>query len=398
MENNPPEYKKLTFAVIVKQNLKNKSQMRNLIIFLTVFALAVSCKTMAPSYKITGMITGADDSATFVLQKRVAGKTVTLDSALLIKGQFVIKGGAVDYPEMVTLLEKTKRRGVSFYLENSDIVIKGHFDSLYNSEITGSRTQDEYMSLRKLLEPMNKKYSGLYKEYRELTQAGKNDEALVIEKQLDSIEKGMTDAQIAFVKNNPASFAAPNVLRSVSYYMDAAEIESIINGMDTAVKKIQVVHDLQTRVEAMKKVAVGQKAPDFTLNDVNDKPLSLYSVVGKPKILLVDFWASWCGPCRQENPNVVKVWKEFNKKGFDVFGVSLDRPGDKEKWLQAIKDDKLTWTHVSDLKYWDCEAAKLYAVNAIPANFLLDESGTIIARNLRGDDLFNKVKELLEKK
>ena len=145
-------------------------------------------------------------------------------------------------------------------------------------------------------------------------------------------------------------------------------------------------------------IPVGSKAPDFTLNDVNDQPLALSSVIGKSKLLLVDFWAAWCGPCRQENPNVVKVWKEFNKKGFDVFGVSLDRPGEKEKWMQAIKDDQLTWSHVSDLKFWDCEAAKLYAVRAIPANFLLDETGTIIGKNLRGDDLYNKVKELLEAK
>jgi peroxiredoxin len=105
-----------------------------------------------------------------------------------------------------------------------------------------------------------------------------------------------------------------------------------------------------------------------------------------------------CGPCRQENPNVVKVWKEFNKKGFDVFGVSLDRPGAKDAWMQAIEKDQLTWTHVTDLKFWDCAAARLYGIGSIPANFLLDETGTIIARDLRGEELFNKVKELLAAK
>jgi peroxiredoxin len=142
----------------------------------------------------------------------------------------------------------------------------------------------------------------------------------------------------------------------------------------------------------MKAVAVGQKAPDFTLDDVDGNPVALSSKIGS-KLLLVDFWAAWCNPCRQENPNVVKIYKDFSKKGFDVFGVSLDR--DKEEWVKAIADDRLTWTHVSDLQYWNCAAAKLYAVNAIPANFLLDENGIIIARNLRGEDLYNKISEVL---
>jgi peroxiredoxin len=142
----------------------------------------------------------------------------------------------------------------------------------------------------------------------------------------------------------------------------------------------------------MKAVEVGQKAPDFTMNDVEGNPVTLYSKIGS-KLLLVDFWAAWCGPCRQENPNVVKVYNEFNKKGFDVFGVSLDQQ--KDAWVKAIADDKLTWTHVSDLQYWSNSAAKLYAVNAIPANFLLDETGTIIGRNLRAEDLYNKVNEIL---
>ena len=120
--------------------------------------------------------------------------------------------------------------------------------------------------------------------------------------------------------------------------------------------------------------------------------MSLYSRVGA-KLLLVDFWAAWCGPCRQENPNVVKVYNEFNKKGFDVFGVSLDRT--KDAWVKAIADDKLTWTHVSDLQYWNSAAAQLYAVSAIPANFLLDENGVIVGRNLREQALYNKVKEVL---
>lgn len=369
--------------------------MKRILLLITCAAVMVACQTKKPSYKVTGIISGADDSVQFVLQKRVSGQIVTLDSAMLLKGKFEMKGGAVEFPEMVTLLARDLRKGVSFYLENAEITISGHIDSLSKAVITGSKTQDEYKSLQESLGKLNSEYSELYAKYRKASEDGNKEEAAGLEKQMDEVENRMTEVQKDFIKNNPSSFVAPSVLRSISYYLEADEIESYINAMDTTVRKIQMVKDLETRVEAMKKVAVGQKAPDFTLNSPDDKPISLWSKVGQSKLLLVDFWASWCGPCRQENPNVVRVWTEFNKKGFDVFGVSLDRPDAKDKWVQAIKDDKLTWTHVSDLKYWDCEAAKLYAVNAIPANFLLDENGVIIARNLRGDNLYNKVKEIL---
>jgi peroxiredoxin len=210
-----------------------------------------------------------------------------------------------------------------------------------------------------------------------------------------ALEKEMTELQKQFIRDNPASYFTPALIRSLSGDMNAQEIEESIAALDTNVAKVPVIQELKIRAAALKAVSVGQKAPDFTLNDVDGNPVSLSSKIGS-KLLLVDFWAAWCGPCRQENPNVVKVYKEFNTKGFDVFGVSLDQS--KDDWVKAIADDKLTWTHVSDLQYWNNAAAKLYAVNSIPANFLLDETGTIIARNLREEDLYNKVKEILGSK
>ena len=169
----------------------------------------------------------------------------------------------------------------------------------------------------------------------------------------------------------------------------------MINGLDTSIAKLPMIKDLKDRVAVMKSVSIGQKAPDFTMNDPNGNPVSLSSKIGS-KLLLIDFWAAWCNPCRQENPNVVKIYNQFHKKGFDIFGVSLDRT--KDDWVKAIESDKLDWTQVSDLQFWNNAAAKLYAVNAIPANFLLDETGTIIGKNLRGEDLYNKVNEVLGSK
>jgi peroxiredoxin len=197
-----------------------------------------------------------------------------------------------------------------------------------------------------------------------------------------------------FIENHPASYVTPSVLNEIDYYLEADELDSLLNALDPSLNKVQTVITLRDRLVNLKTVAIGQKAPDFTLNDADGNPVSLYSKIGgDTKLLLVDFWAAWCPPCRQENPNVVKVWQKYHKKGFDVMGVSLDQS--KEDWLKAISDDKLTWTQVSDLKYWDCAPAKIYAVRAIPANFLIDGNGIIIGHNIRGEALEAKVKERL---
>jgi peroxiredoxin len=293
---------------------------------------------------------------------------------------------------MVLLSAKGTRMRTQFYLENAEISITGKLDSLYGATITGSKTQDEYNAFVKSLDSVNEKVMTVYNDYQLAEQSGDTAKSAQLVKQIEAAQAEMTQMQKDFVRNNPASFSAPQILSGLTYEMEAGEIESYINAMDTAVANTPVIKDLKVRVEKMKTVAIGQKAPDFTLNDPEGNPVSLYSRVGA-KLLLVDFWAAWCGPCRQENPNVVKVYKEFNKKGFDVFGVSLDRT--KDAWVKAISDDKLTWTHVSDLQYWNSAAAQLYAVSAIPANFLLDENGVIIGRNLREQALYNKVKEVL---
>jgi peroxiredoxin len=151
---------------------------------------------------------------------------------------------------------------------------------------------------------------------------------------------------------------------------------------------------LKDRVAKLKLVAIGQIAPDFTMTDTAGNPIKLSDIYSKNKYTLIDFWASWCGPCRRENPNVVAVFNDYKAKGFGVFGVSLD--SDKAKWEKAIADDKLTWTHVSDLKKWKNEAAALYSVNSIPANLLVDKTGKIIGRNLREEKLREKIVELLK--
>lgn len=365
--------------------------MKKFISLIAASVIIASCTPKTPHYVVKGMINGSD-SVTFYLQKREAGKVVSFDSAVSKKGNFVFKGGKVIHPEMVQLVAGNTKKRIPFFLENSEITIKGNLDSLFNAKITGSKTQSESDSLIRSIKPLTDSYSKLIVKNQEAGRAGDAATIAAFDKQMDSIQNAITGLRLNFIRNKPSSFVTPPLLVSLSYEMEAGEIKSILDGLDTALLALPEIKSLNERVKVMFKVAVGQKAPDFTLNDVNGKPIALSSKFG-PKLLLIDFWASWCGPCRRENPNIVKVYNEFHKKGFDIFAVSLDR--EKEDWIKAIKDDKLSWTQVSDLQYWNSAAAKLYAVNSIPANFLLDETGTIIGKNLTGEDLYKKVNETL---
>ncbi len=363
------------------------------IVYLFVLAAIVASCTSEPHFVVKGNIDGSDSLKFLLLKRGTSNKMDTLATATSKKGIFKMQG-VVEFPEQVYLIAQNTRNRTSFFLENAEITITGKLDSLDGAIITGSKTQDEYKSYLDMNKPLSDNYQALVTSYQGARASNDTAQMRKIRDEAMSIEKDMTNLEKEFVKNNPSSYFTPNLLRSLALEMSAEEIEAAVAALDTNVAKMPVVKDLSTRAAAMKTVSIGQKAPDFTLNDVNGNPVSLSSKIGS-KLLLIDFWAGWCGPCRQENPNVVKVYNEFNKKGFDVFGVSLDQT--KEEWVKAIADDKLTWTHVSDLQYWNNAAAKLYAVNSIPANFLLDETGTIIARNLREDDLYNKVKEILGK-
>ena len=344
-----------------------------------------------PHYVVKGKIDGSDN-ITFYLQKMEAGKVISLDSAISKKGSFTIKGGEVDYPQPVLLVAGDTRKRTSFYLENSEISVTGSLDSLFKATITGSKTQNEYKSFIDGNKSLSDKYALIYAKYQAANQAGDTANMSLLSKEAGTIQTEMINLQKGFIKNNPASYFSAALVESLGASVGTPELESMINGLDTAVAAIPEIKALKERVSAEKTVDVGQKAPDFTMNDVTGKPVSLSSKIGS-KLLLIDFWAAWCGPCRRENPNVVKVYNEFKNKGFDIFGVSLDQK--KEDWIKAIADDKLTWTHVSDLQYWNNAAARRYAVNSIPANFLIDEKGIIIGRNLRGEELYNKVNEVL---
>lgn len=195
-------------------------------------------------------------------------------------------------------------------------------------------------------------------------------------------------------RNEPASLGVINMLQSNTLDKDNyfSTYEAVAEKLKKEWPNYQVAKDFIAMVDGMKKLAIGQPAPEIALPDTTGQVVKLSSLKGK--YVLVDFWAKWCGPCRQENPNVVRAFHKYKAKGFTVFGVSLDR--NKQDWMQAIKQDGLAWTHVSDLKYWQSEAAKTYNITGIPFSLLLDPDGKIIAKNLRGAALEAKLEEVLK--
>jgi peroxiredoxin len=198
-----------------------------------------------------------------------------------------------------------------------------------------------------------------------------------------------------YLKDNASSPIAMFVLKQYAGYdINADDVEPMFLALPEQLRASPAGKDMAEKLETAKKTGVGKMAMDFTQNDTLGNPVSLSSFRGK--YVLIDFWASWCGPCRQENPNVVKAFNAYNSKGFTVLGVSLDQPTAKDKWMKAIHDDKLTWTQVSDLKYWKNDVAVQYGIQAIPQNFLIDPQGKIVGKNLRGEALNKKLAEIFK--
>jgi peroxiredoxin len=363
--------------------------MRNLLVVALLFGI-FAC-TQKPSYQVNIKLDGASGKA--YLAQRVKGEWVPLDSADLSNGECQFKG-VVKNPEIFYLNIGSGKERLMFFAENSVISISGKADSLSLAKVSGSAVHSEFQALQDKINQMDEQGMTIYKQSKEVEKLGEKAKADSLMKLAEDVFTKIDVEQKDYIKANPASFVSPYLLSRVYYDMEADVLEGFLNGFDAKLDSVPSVVMLKERVAKLKMVAIGQTAPDFTMNDAEGNPVKLSDIYSKNEYTLVDFWASWCGPCRRENPNVVAVFNSNKSKGFGVFGVSLDT--DKEKWLKAIADDQLTWPHVSDLKGWKNEAAALYAVSSIPANLLLDKTGKIVGRNLREEKLGETIAGLLK--
>lgn len=371
--------------------------MKKILFFLVAASVLLSCKDNK-SYTIEGTVANPEfEGKNVYVQEMTDSAMVSVDTAVVTNGAFVFKGQADSAVLRFIILDESvkeeTRSRIPVLVEAGKITVK--FDTLIT--VTGTPANESYNTFRVKDREFYQKIKDISDQYRAAMNNGTMTDSLEkeIETTYEKIAKERTDLNYDFVKSNMKNKLGEFSFSS-SYNMYTPEQQKELFDMASDSYKTSKFGDyLGKRLTNLENVAIGKKFVDFTMKDPQGKDVSLSDYAGKGKYVLIDFWASWCGPCRNEIPNIVDAYNKYKNKGFEVVGVSLDK--DADKWQQGLKDLKMTWPQMSDLKFWESPIVQLYAFNGIPHTVLLDKDGIIIEKDLHGEKLHSKLAELLDK-
>ncbi|MFK7812614.1 MAG: thioredoxin-like domain-containing protein [Maribacter sp.] len=373
--------------------------MKKIILSLSILIALVACNQKPDGYTINGTLTGDLEDGTKVFLKKQGenNQPVDVDTTEIKGGKFIFTGQA-GIPEVNYIFIDKLQGYTAIVIENGDIDITAQKDSLGLAKIEGTPQNELFSKYIAKAQSMSKKAIAIQTD---MQAANGNETALAsLRDEMSDFQEEYKGFEMDFIKANPNALISVLLLDKgiATRTIAPEEVQAIYDAFTPEMKGTSAADKISKQLEALKEKAergksteVGVKAPEFTAPGVDGQQLALNDMLGK--VTLVDFWAAWCRPCRAENPNVVAVYKKYHDKGLNIVGVSLDRKA--EDWKKAIADDGLTWNHVSHVQYFNDPIAKMYNVDAIPAAFLLDENGVIVAKNLRGPALEAKVAELL---
>ncbi|HPQ08125.1 MAG TPA: TlpA disulfide reductase family protein [Bacteroidia bacterium] len=344
-------------------------------------------------YTIKGTVKGNKTNKLYLHHKW--NNDYITDSAIIKNNSFVIKGKTPEINMYWITLDRNplSAPNVPFFIDQPNIIIKLHLDSLQFAQIKGGKEQDYFFNYRKMMENFGKKQQELYQQYNEAVQKQDGLKVTQIQQEFSELSQKVKNSLIEMIKSHPSSPVSGYIIYQEfnnNPNISVQELEQIVSYLDKKFLDTKFGKLAMQKLNQINGTAIGKKIMEFEQNDPDGKKINIRSFEGK--YVLIDFWASWCGPCRMENPYVVAAYNKYKDKGFTVLGVSLDQ--NKNAWLKAIEKDGLTWTHVSDLKGWGNEVAQSFGISSIPQNILIDKQGIIIAKNLRGTALEEKLKEI----